>query len=241
MRSSFSFNSLPEEDKGKLKVICQFIVSVYGPCWFEIKTKPLWTEGPNHLLSLLSKCSLQPLDVQAVIKNSISEGAYYSHSESVLTSMLTSSDREERMYAVKTIISIRAASVNPDVGDLKPRRRTISKNLNFQSKSLTDLLNSNENNNILEPPVTCKIPTAELYNLIQEPITVQPWVCHAQGCERAIRMIVESGQHVSTALKRDARVLSLQFIRRLMNSGSKKYLVKTDFLKMLDILSEDVD
>ena len=232
-----SFNSLNVKDAENLKLVCQFIVSCYGPCWFEIKLKSLWTEGPNHLLSLIQKASLQPLNVQAVIKKYIKEGAYYSHSESVLTTMLTSQDREERLYAVKSIISIRAASENPDIGDLSPRRRTLTKNLNFQAKSLTDLLNCNAT--ILEPPVTCKIPTAELYQIVEEPITVRPWVCHAQGCERAIRSIVDSGQHVSTARKRDARVLSQQYIRRLLKFCSRD-LTKKQFLKMLDILSDEV-
>ena len=96
-----------------------------------------------------------------------------------------------------------------------------------------------EKKNILEPPNTCNIPTAELYQFYLEPITVRPWVCHAQGCERAIRMLCESSQHVSTAKKRDARVLSQQFIRRLMKTD-KKYLNKIDFLKLLDLLT-DVD
>ena len=45
-----SKHNLSEEAARILKIIAQFIVSVYGPTWFQIKCLPWWINGPHHLL-----------------------------------------------------------------------------------------------------------------------------------------------------------------------------------------------
>jgi len=53
--------------KGKtlqnLRLIVEYIVGVYFPCWFQIKVKHLWVEGPRHVLFQLHLLRLQKKDV----------------------------------------------------------------------------------------------------------------------------------------------------------------------------------
>ena len=41
-----------------------YMVSVYGPMWFEIKVKSSWLEGPRHVLTHLSLLRLQSPEVR---------------------------------------------------------------------------------------------------------------------------------------------------------------------------------
>ena len=67
----------------------------------------------------------------------LKRSAWNSHSESVLQTMLCSENREEREFAVATILQIRG---NIKLGDLKPKARK-HPDLNISATCLKDLIN----------------------------------------------------------------------------------------------------
>ena len=104
----------------KLETIVTYIVSVYGNMWFDIKVKHSWLEGPRHVLKELSLFRLQSKKVQDIVLPTLQRSAWNSHSESVLQTMLCSSDKDEREFAVQQILKIRGKN---KLGDLRPRSR----------------------------------------------------------------------------------------------------------------------
>ena len=106
----------------RLRTLVTFIVTVYCPMWFQIKVKHSWLEGPRHVLYELSLYRLQSPQVQEIILPTLLRSAWNSHSESILQTMICSSDRDEREFAVKQILKMRGKS---KLGDMKPRSRKL--------------------------------------------------------------------------------------------------------------------
>ena len=84
----------------RLRTIVTFIVSEYCPMWFKIKAKYSWLEGPCHILYELSLFRLQPEHVQEILLPTLQRSAWNSHSESVLQTMICSSDREDWKFPI---------------------------------------------------------------------------------------------------------------------------------------------
>ena len=58
--------------------------------------------------------------MQKLLKPTLLRSAWHSHSESVLKTMISSEDKEEREFAVKTILKLQGRKKE---GDLSPRAR----------------------------------------------------------------------------------------------------------------------
>lgn len=67
-----------------LKIITTFIVGVYYPCWFEIKVKHNWLDGPRHVLHQLQLLQLQDSATQELLRPYVESSCWYAHSEMVL-------------------------------------------------------------------------------------------------------------------------------------------------------------
>ena len=80
---------------------------VYYPCLYEIKAKHNWLDGPRHVLHQLQLLQLQDSTVQELVKPYVQSSCWYSHSEMILQTMISSEDPEERRFAVETMTNIR--------------------------------------------------------------------------------------------------------------------------------------
>jgi len=49
-----------ETPSTQLKIITEYIIKVYAPTWFAIKTKPSCTDGSRHLFALIIKSRYLP-------------------------------------------------------------------------------------------------------------------------------------------------------------------------------------
>ena len=163
----------------KLETIITFIVSVYGNMWFDIKVKHSWLEGPRHILKELSLFRLQSKDM---VFPTLKRSACNSHSESLLQTMVCSSDKDEREFAVQQILKIRRKN---KLGDLRSRSRK-NPELNIESTTLKDMIQWKGSK---EPVFTCKLSKQEILNFKETPMVVPYFCLHTQGIERAVKEV----------------------------------------------------
>ncbi|KAI4796469.1 hypothetical protein KUCAC02_026971 [Chaenocephalus aceratus] len=103
--------------KGKklknLQLIVEFIIGVYYPCWFNVKVKHSWIEGPRHILFQLDCLKSQRKEVLELVMPTVRRSAWYAHSEAILQTLLCSEDQKERIEGVGRILAIRGEG-DPD-------------------------------------------------------------------------------------------------------------------------------
>uniref|UniRef100_A0A2D4JYV2 Uncharacterized protein n=1 Tax=Micrurus paraensis TaxID=1970185 RepID=A0A2D4JYV2_9SAUR len=68
--------------------------------------------------------------------------------------------------------------------------------INDRASTLLELIDSSEG--VYEPPLTCKLTTVEIRKLIDEPMQVPQWSCHAQSIERCVKQVTEAANRVRT-------------------------------------------
>ena len=85
----------------------EFIIGVYYPCWFTMKVKHSWIEGPRHILFQLNCLTSQRKEVLDLVMHTVKISAWYAHSEAILQTRLCSEDQKERIEGVQIILAIR--------------------------------------------------------------------------------------------------------------------------------------
>ena len=90
----------------KLYALTYFVITNYSPLWFNIKCKPLCTDGPRHLFRSLQLLKLLPDSIAAVVKPYISRNAYFAHPKNIMLSMLADTDNDKRAKATKLIMKL---------------------------------------------------------------------------------------------------------------------------------------
>lgn len=90
-----------------LQKLVQFIVQVYVPFWFLVKTRPQAIHGSRNVHKYITWLRDMPEDVQTVVRKSIKNNAYFFHPENILLTMITDSDRMVRFKAYEKILKIR--------------------------------------------------------------------------------------------------------------------------------------
>ena len=196
-----------------LKVIVSFIVAVYTPMWFEIKSKPNILQGPHHVLKtvqLVTKyCSPE---VKEVVNPVIQRGAWHAHTENVILSMLGSQDAQMREFAIDAIKKIRALD---EKGDASVRDFHVPK-VNFEADSLFNLVDwSGVEEELHEPVHTCVIPTGDLSQFLTKPFPMISADCHTQSCERAVKETTVAASKVFGFERRDGLIKSKLKSRKL--------------------------
>ena len=176
-------HGLQGELLARLREIVDFIVNVYYPCWFRIKLHHSWIDGPSNILFELRCLKSQSKVVQLTVMPTVRSSAWFSHSESVLLSMLCSQEKQERVFAVNKILTIRG---DIEKGDKSVRLRKLPY-LNLEATSLEKLISWDEAS---EPLSTCDFTRKELEQIKEEPLQPPYFCCHTQGIERAVKEVL---------------------------------------------------
>ena len=119
-----------------LETLVRFCLDSYFKLFFDIKVKHDIIYGPTHVLTQVRILRTLPQAVQTIVTPYIRTGAWYSHSECVLLSLLGSQDKEDRRFAVEFILKIRGKN---QFGSLKVRARRMPR-LNLMATSLQTLI-----------------------------------------------------------------------------------------------------
>lgn len=132
-----------------LKGIVIFILNVYAPMWFAIKTRHSCKDGSRHLWECISKTRFLPKKYQAIIDPVIAHNAFYAHPENILIVMLGDKQRDVRVLAVSRILKARNEALETPA-HAHPRQFIVP-SINFQAKNFQDMIDW-KRETIYEPP-----------------------------------------------------------------------------------------
>ena len=119
-----------------LQMLASFIVRVYVPVWFAIKSKPSCKDGARHIWLTVRLSRLLPPEVRSVIDPVIQRNAYFCHPENLLLAMLADEREHVRQLALRRILK---AKQQPKTGISKFVIRRLTSTLRTTSISSTGL------------------------------------------------------------------------------------------------------
>lgn len=105
-------HGVTDENWEKLKLLVTYVFQACFPVYFKIKVNHLIVEAPQHIVTHLRLMRQQSQLVHQALNRHIINGAWFTHSKSLLLSLLVfaSSDQDERCFAVDVILKLRGNS-----------------------------------------------------------------------------------------------------------------------------------
>ena len=193
--------------KGKNLTNLRYIVEF--PMWFQAKVKHSFIEGPRHVLKQLELLTHQKKKVQNLVAPHIARGAWFSHSEAVLQTLLCSDDSDERNFAVDIILKVRNGA---EKGDLSTRKRVHGDTFNPNARELVQLCSWDSN--VFEPVLTCTLSLDEIKEFRITPMTVpyRP----GQSMERVVKEVTRACETVYGEQARDGFIRAGVANRQIM-------------------------
>ena len=162
-----------------LESLVIFCLQFYFKVYFDVKVKHLIVDAPYHVLTGLRILRTQPKKVRDAITFYVRSGAWYSHPECLILSLLASPTLSDRKFAISQVLKLRGKR---EFGDNSPRPR-ITPKLNLSATSLTTLI-SWAPGQVQEPSFTCSLSTSEILGFEEVPYIPPGFTCHAQSTER---------------------------------------------------------
>ena len=205
-----------------LEMLVQFCVQWYFKLFFDIKVKHNIADAPYHILTSIRILKTQPTQVQEIVTPYIKSGAWYSHSECIILSLLSSTDFDDRSFAVDKILQIRGKE---EFGNTNVRPRVLPK-LNLDATNLKNLIHWEKS--IHEPIFTCLLTKEEVKSFLCQPFKPPNFSSHTQSTERAVKLVTEASANVCGQQARDGYIKALLHHRqKLPNFISKKDMLET--------------
>ena len=90
-----------------LKTVVEFIICIYAPTWFELKSNPRCTDAPRIMFKALKKYKELPQWIQDTVMPIVEGGSHWFHPENVKLAMLADSRIEVRRKAIDLILEDR--------------------------------------------------------------------------------------------------------------------------------------
>ena len=94
-----------------LEILVKFCLTYYFKLYFDIKVKHLIKDAPYHILTSLRILKSQPKKVKDIITFYVRTGAWYAHPECLLVSLLSSTNPQDRQFAVDKIFQLRGKGI----------------------------------------------------------------------------------------------------------------------------------
>ena len=212
-----------------LRLIATYIMNVYIPFWFDVKTKKSIKDGAIHFYSFIKRTRYLEKKYLNIIEPVIARNAYFAHPENVLLSMLSDSRPEIRTQAVEKIVQARNNERHSSV------RKFRVPTLNFQADDYTKMINLNSSN-VTPPPVLSNVSSEDLFRSLNE----DKWEFfgypnNTQAVERTVKLVTAASESVCGYTARDG------FIRATLKS--RKNLPKNDNKQHLKnmVIPMDID
>ena len=181
------------------ELIVKFVLQSYFKLYFDIKVKHRLADGPGHILTAITIYRNQSKAVQEAIKKTTIRGAYHSHSENVLLSLLVSEVQEDRMFAIDKILKLRKSN---EFGSMSVRTHK-NPELNFKATAISNLISWDE---CYEPVFTCNLSKEEIRSFKDSPMRAPDFPIHTQSTERAIQIVSKAAMNVYGQEKRDGYI-----------------------------------
>ena len=216
-------HGLTGSDLKVLEMLVKFCLEYYFKLYFDSKVNHLIVDAPYHILTSLRILRSQPKKVRDAVTFYIRKGAWYSHPECLLLSLLASSDPKDREFGVNQILKLRGQN---EFGDNSVRPRVAPK-LNLLATTLTNLINWKPGV-VEEPSFTCSFSTAEIKSFLVTPFTPPAFSCHTQSTERVVKLVTEAAAAVCGQEARDGFIRArVQHREALPKFTTKKDILST--------------
>lgn len=128
----------------ELRTLVEYIVKVYAPFWFLVKTKPFAIHGSRHIFQFIQWTRKLSQIVQNVARSSLSQNGFFCHPENILLSMITDENAAIRKNGFGKMLEARETPV----GEIRTFRVP---NIRYECESYTDMVNWG-NINLSSPP-----------------------------------------------------------------------------------------
>ena len=232
-----------------LKMIAEFIVTVYFPSWFHIKVKNKLTDGAGNLFHLIQRVNKFPdKNVREICYKILNNNSYFAHGENILIAMLADEEEEVRVRAVNKLLNIKGLNeiftcedsfkggvvesesedepAEDDETKYPPMnkgvRTFLKPKINFNASSYHTMTPISQWEII--PPILNAMSEAEIKNLIYNPLELRH-DCHSQNVERHIKLVTEASLAVVGHDRRDGLIRNKIRSRKLM----KTFVSKSNF------------
>lgn len=220
-----------ENPSEELLVLATFVMKVYAPMWFVIKSKPSCVYGAKHVFETIKLCRYLPDELKTVVYPVIQRNGYFGHPENLLISMLWDESSIIRKLAVLKILKARRNenSVGGNSSNTVDIRKFTIPTFNFDATAYYDLIDW-QNVSYSEPPITKRLSEEQLWQIVEEPqssaiLHIKDYPCHTQAVERAIKLVTQASSTVCDKNRRDGVIRSTLESRNLM----PKFETKKDF------------
>jgi len=201
-----------------LKMLVAFVVQVYAPVWFAVKSKPSCKDGARHVWLMVHLSRSLPPEVKAVIDPIIQRNAYFAHPENLLLAMVTDERHHIKQLGLRRILKARQ-QMRTGV------RKFCVPTINFDSADYVDLINWMETD-VTVPPLLSPIPTSEISSRILDKndasLSFIQVPCHTQAMERHVKLVTEASQSVCGKRARDGYIKNRIESRRQMAAFNQK-------------------
>ncbi|KAK3925304.1 Tetratricopeptide repeat protein 30-like protein [Frankliniella fusca] len=215
----------------KLKLVVQYLLTVYVPLWFRIRRNKSIGDGCRHLFQAIKLSRFLPLKYREVVNSTIQTNAFFAMPENLLLGMVTDSRLTVRQDALTKILQAKQET------QLTTVRFNIVPKINFEANDYTDMIKWDQTDvSLTLPPVLMHIPEDELTcKLSMADGLVPDWEftsfpCHTVAVERTVKLVTEVSKRVIGPDARDRQIRSTLLSRKAVSSfGSKK-----DFVGAID-------
>ena len=211
-----------KDPTSSLRHIIQFIMSVYVPMWFTIKTNATIEHGAKNLFNTVERTRHLSEECQKIIFPVIQRNGYFGHPENMLLTMICDENKCVRQLGWRKILKARILAQDRRSTNF---RKFIIPTFNFQADKYYDLINWNTIE-LREPPGTFDIDDNQIKNLIdtgdkfKSELTKIP--CHTQGVERSIKLVTKASVKVCGQRNRAAFIkCTLQFRYQMKSFETK--------------------
>lgn len=204
-------------------ILTEFVLRVYAPMWFKIKTQPSCVYGARHLHETIKLSRYLPEHLKKVVDPVIQRNGYFGHSENILISMLNDERKQIRELALRRILSIRERT-----SGFSPIRVFKLPTFNFNAADYIDLIYWEKPS---EPPLIKLISSETIIDAIADHEIIESNIlckfrlmpCHTQATERCIKVVTASCSAVCGPERREGWIRNkLESCRIMPVFNSKK-------------------
>jgi hypothetical protein len=211
------------EPSEQLKTLSTYIVRVYIPMWFCIKTKPSCKDGARHLWRTIYLSRYLSPELKRVIDPVLQRNSFFAHPENLLLSMITDERIHIRQLGLRRILKARSQLV------AGVRKFTVPA-LNYDSADYIEMINW-QNTVITEPPLAADITDSVIKELVRsgesQVVDFPRFPCHTQAVERCVKLVTQASNAVFGYTSRDGFIRSRLEGRRIMPIFDTKAQYKT--------------
>lgn len=220
-----------ESPDANLRLLTEFVVKVYVPCWFDIKKDSSCTNGAHHFHAMINRSSYLPDGYKKIVQDVLQRNSYFAHPENIILAKLHDGRVAVRELAVQRIQDARSS----EVGESNIIRQFKVPLLDFNATEYYSMIAFDGNKE--EPPSTIHLSEEELKHIAENGTTmdIADVPCHSHAVERHIKLVTEASAAVCGEKNRDG------FIRTRIRSREQlpRFETKRDFYSVDDLRPQD--